>query len=123
MAAHFDPELPEPQAMRMAQRNRERLQKLADRLWHERMLGSAKILVWTAQHRFYLAVENPGLSRLMRLRRHIRILITRTIDADVEFAGRFGLRRDWQAHLIRPIRLSIKTFRPSRVGHVGSSQS
>lgn len=113
MAAHFDSELAVPQALRVSPRNSQRLQDLADRLWHERMIRRAEILDWSAQHRFYLEVESPGWSRLMRRWRHACILLTRTIDADIAFAERFGLRRSWQVHLMRPIRLGVKALRPA----------
>lgn len=111
MAAHLDPQLVPPQAMRTAPGSRQWLHDLADRLWRDRLSGRAEILDWSAQHRFYVELEKPGWERLARRLRHARILLTRTIDADTQFAERFGLRRMWQVRLMRPIRLGIATFR------------
>ncbi len=85
----------------------------ADRLWQELLLAPPKTLDWAAQHRFYLELENPGRSRFLRRWRHRRILLTRLIDDDFVFAGRFNLHRNWQVRLLRPIRLLMKRLRAS----------
>jgi hypothetical protein len=112
MAAHLDPQIPVPRSLRVQPRDQERLEKLADRLWNERMLEQAQMLDWRAQHRFYLDVENPGRNRFQRRWRHMRILQTRLIDADFSFAAQFNLHRNWQVRLLRPVRLLIKALRP-----------
>jgi len=119
MAACLDPEIapeiPIPQAMRASPADCSRLKRLADRLWQELLLAPPKTLDWAAQHRFYLELENPGRSRFLRRWRHRRILLTRLIDADFAFAGRFNLHRNWQVRLLRPIRLLMNRLRaPSR---------
>jgi hypothetical protein len=117
MAACLDPEIapeiPIPQAMRASPADCSRLKRLADRLWQELLLAPPKTLDWAAQHRFYLELENPGRSRFLRRWRHRRILLTRLIDADFAFAGRFNLHRNWQVRLLRPIRLLMKRLRAS----------
>jgi hypothetical protein len=113
MAAHLDSAVPPLNQIRVSEQNRNRLQKLADHLWQELMLAPPPPLDWAAQHRFYLEVENPGWDRFRRRLRHQRILATRLIDDDFIFAGRFHLRRKWQARLLRPLRLLIKTLRPA----------
>ncbi len=111
MATRLDPQIPEAACVRSG--NRKRLEQLADRLWQELLLAPPKTLDWAAQHRFYLELENPGRSRLLRRWRHQRILLTRLIDADFAFAGRFNLHRNWQVRLLRPIRLLMKRLRAS----------
>jgi hypothetical protein len=113
MAVRLDPGTPAPQAMRCSSRERKRLGHLADRLWQELMEAQPPTLDWTAQHRFYLEIETPGWARFARRWRHQRILATRLIDDDFVFANRFNLHRNWQVWLLRPIRLLLKTLRPS----------
>jgi hypothetical protein len=113
MATRLDPQIPEAACVRSG--SRKRLEQLADRLWQELLLAPPKALDWAAQHRFYLELENPGRSRFLRRWRHQRILMTRLIDADFAFAGRFNLHRNWQVRLLRPIRLLMNRLRaPSR---------
>ncbi len=113
MAAHLDPDIRAPQAMRVPAADRSRLERLAERLWQELMAAPPKTLDWAAQHRFYLEVESPGWDRLQRRWRHQRILLTRLMHDDFVFAERFNLHRTWQVRLLRPIRLLIKTLRPT----------
>jgi hypothetical protein len=113
MAARLDPELRAPQAMRISASDRSRMEKLADQLWQELMLAQPATLDWEAQHRFYLEVESPGWNRLHRRWKHRRILLTRLIDDDFDFAGRFHLHRNWQVRLLRPVRLLMKSLRPA----------
>jgi hypothetical protein len=113
MAARLDPELPAPQAMRISAGERSRLEKLAGQLWKELMLAQHATLDWEAQHRFYLELESPGWDRLRRRWKHRRILLTRLIDDDFDFAGRFHLHRNWQVRLLRPVRLLMKSLRPA----------
>jgi Uncharacterised nucleotidyltransferase len=113
MAAHLDPELPAPPAMRVSASDRRRLERLAGQLWGELMLAQPPTLDWQAQHRFYLEVESPGWDRLRRRWIHRRILFTRLIDDDFAFAGRFHLYRNWQVRLLRPVRLLMKSLRPA----------
>jgi len=106
-------EIPGRQSTRIPARDRNRLETLADRLWDELMLAPPPALDWAAQHRFYLELETPGWSRFRRRWRHGRILLTRLIDDDFVFAGRFHLHRNWQVRLLRPIRLLMKALRLS----------
>jgi len=105
MAAQINPQIPLPEGTGASTREQRRLQELAHRLWQEHLLEVPQTLDWAAQHRFYLEVETPGWKRVMRHGRHCGILLTRVIDADVEFAERFRLRRRWQVRLLRPVRL------------------
>lgn len=111
MAARLDPALPAPQTMRISAGERSRLEQLADQLWRELMLEQPPVLDWKAQHRFYLEVESPGWDRLRRRWKHRRILLTRLIDDDFDFASRFHLHRNWQVRLLRPFRLLMKSMR------------
>jgi len=113
MAAHLDPKLQMPQQLRVTPRDRRRLERLGHRLWQELMLEPPRTLDWATQHAFYLEIETPGWNRFVRRVRHQRILVTRLIDADFAFAGRFNLHRNWQVRMLRPVRLLIKTLRPS----------
>jgi hypothetical protein len=113
MAARFDQELPPPPTMQLTRRNQARLEQIAGSLWQELMLAPPPTLDWIAQHRFYLELEDPGWNRLRRRMRHQQILATRLIDDDFNFAGRFHLHRNWQVRILRPLRLLIKTMRPS----------
>jgi hypothetical protein len=114
LASRLDPGLPaEPAITRTPPRDRKRLEQLAGSLWQELMISSPPTLDWAAQHSFYLEIESPGWSRFRRRLHHQRILLSRLIDADFAFAGRFHLHRNWQVRLLRPIRLLIKTLRPS----------
>jgi hypothetical protein len=113
MAARLDPELPIPQAVRISAGDRSRLEKLAGQLWQELMQAQPATLDWEAQHRFYLEVESPGWNRARRRWKHRRILLTRLIDDDFDFAGRFHLYRNWQVRLLRPVRLLMKSLRPA----------
>lgn len=113
MAAKLDPQTPEPAFLRLA--DYPRMENVANQLWQERMLEPAETLDWAAQHRFYLELEPPGLSRILRRWRHTQILLTRLIEADFAFARRFHMNRHWQVRLLRPIRLLVKSFHtPSR---------
>jgi hypothetical protein len=111
MATRLDPQIPEAVCVRPE--DRRRLEQLADQLWQERMLEPARTLDWAAQHRFYLELENPGRRRFLRRWRHLRILLTRLIDADFAFAERFNLHRNWQVRLLRPVRLLMKCLHAS----------
>jgi hypothetical protein len=83
----------------------QRMQLLADELWQHLMEATPPALDWQAQHAFFLRTELTVARRLVRRAAHLRIAATRLIDADFEFAARFGLRKSWQAWLLRPFRL------------------
>ncbi len=87
------------------------LEKLADRLWHRLLTQSREPLDWRVLHEFYLEIEPPGLDRLHRRVRHLQILAGRVIQPDYVFAARFGLRRPWQARMLRPLRLVSERMR------------
>ena len=113
MAARLDPQIPLLPEMFARLGDRARLDQFAERIWQERMAEPAPRLNWAAQHRFYLEMETPGWPRIVRRWRHLRILVTRLIDVDFAFAEQFDLHRNWQARMLRPIRLLIKAVRPS----------
>jgi hypothetical protein len=87
------------------------LQQTADRLWLTLLNQPSQPLDWRAQHRFYLELQRPGWTRLRLRFRHLRILSTRAIEADFVFAASFGLHRNWQVRLLRPIRLLTQSSR------------
>jgi hypothetical protein len=111
MASRLDPDIPALADGLTTAAERVRLTKLADGVWQELMDGPAELLDWKSQHRFFLEVESPGRSRLVRRWRHLCILGSRLIDLDYEFAARFHLYRPWQARLLRPVRIVRDTFR------------
>jgi hypothetical protein len=113
MATHLDPQLTIANEVCNCVRDRMSLQELADQLWQERMLQPAPRLDWSMQHRFYIEIETSWWNRFLRRVRHLRILMTRLIDADFTFAERFNLRRRWQVWLLRPMRLLLNTGRAS----------
>jgi hypothetical protein len=89
----------------------EQMEALADGLWHRLLTQPSQPLDWRAVHSFYLEMERPGWRRLRRRFRHTRILAGRVIEPDREFAARFGLRREWQAWMMRPVRLIAERTR------------
>jgi hypothetical protein len=108
LAARLDPRLviPDPPSLRNC--DREALNLLAEQLWQQRLLSAAPALTWRAKHQFFLAIETRPWERVLARLRHLRILLTRIIDADFAFAARFHLHRTWQVWLLRPIRLLSK---------------
>lgn len=88
------------------------LEALAQRLWDQLTAERSQPLDWRAVHAFYLDMELPG-DRIVRQFRHLRILMARVIAPDYEFAASFGLRRAWQARLLRPLRLISGALRQS----------
>ena len=81
--------------------------RLAGRLWQALLDQPEPILDWQSLHQFYVELEPTALRRLTRQLRHTRILATRLTQPDLDFAAAHGLHRDWQAHLLRPIRLLL----------------
>lgn len=87
------------------------LERLADRLWHRLLTQSGEPLDWRRLHSFYLEIELPGRKRFHRRWRHLQILCGRVIDRDFRFAAELGLRRPWQARMLRPLRLLSERVR------------
>lgn len=113
LAGRLDPRLTLPDPSSLRPRDRIALDALADRLWRERLLQPAPKLTWPAKQQFFIALETrPWVRPLTRLR-HLRILLTRLIDADFAFAARFHLHRTWQVRLLRLARLLLKIGRAS----------
>jgi hypothetical protein len=110
MANRLDPRLQIPDDISPRLKDRRSLERLAGELWHEKMRCPAPVLDWRAKQNFYLALETRGWKRFLRHIRHMRILLTRLIDADFVFAQRFNLRRTWQVWLLRPIRLLLRAL-------------
>jgi hypothetical protein len=81
------------------------LEGVADRLWERLMTRPSEPLDWGSLHAFYVEMEATRWGRLRRRYRHMKILAGRTIEPDYAFAERFGLRRRWQARMLRPVRL------------------
>jgi hypothetical protein len=92
-------------------RRRKHLERLADRLWVLLLERSSESLDWRSVHAFYLEIELPGWPRMRRRYRQLRILASRVIAPDYAFAARFGLHREWQARLLRPVRLMLESVR------------
>lgn len=112
MAAHFDPQVALSDEALNSVPSRQTLQKLADSLWQEQLSQSAPVLDWSRKHQFFVEIEAPGRNRFRARLRHLRILLTRLIEADFAFAQRFNLHRTWQVWMLRPLRLLLgeRTF-------------
>jgi Uncharacterised nucleotidyltransferase len=113
MAARLDPRLAVPDPQSLQPRDCAALDALVDRLWQERLRAPAPRLDWRAKYRFFVAMETRPWKRSLTRLRHLRILSTRLIDADFDFAARFHLHRTWQVWLLRPVRLLFKAGRAS----------
>jgi hypothetical protein len=111
MAARLDPQVAEVEACYTAIPGHDSLEKTAGRLWQERMREPAPMLNWRTKHLFLLSIERRGWDRLRALLRHFRILLTRLIMVDFEFAANFHLYRTWQVWMLRPVRLLLRTCR------------
>jgi hypothetical protein len=111
MAVRLDPQIAEVEACYTAVPDRGSLAKIAGRLWQERMQERAPMLDWRAKHLFLLSIERRGRDRLMARLRHLRILLTRLITVDFEFAANFHLYRTWQVWMLRPVRLLLRACR------------
>ena len=112
MASHLNPECAGKLDNVHASPASQRMQRLADNLWHELMEAPQPELDWQSQHAFFLETELTPSSRFLRRVAHMRIAATRLIDPDFAFAARFGLRRPWQVWLLRPARLLFARSRP-----------
>jgi len=98
----------------ISRRKSEHLERVANRLWERLLTRGSESLDWRAVHAFYLEMELPGWPRMHRRYRHMRILAGRVIAPDYEFAARFGMRRRWQARMLRPVRLLFESMRVGR---------
>ena len=113
MARRLRPDLDVGAGYPMSANEDGRLEAIADGLWHRLLTESSEPLDWRSAHKFFLEIESPGWPRLRRRVRHLRILLSRVIAADYVFAARFGLRREWQARMLRPVRLLSEAMRPT----------
>jgi hypothetical protein len=105
MARRMQPDLIVAPRFAVSPARTRHLEELADRLWDRLLTERGERLDWRALHSFYVEVELPGRDRLRRRLRHLRILVERVIDRDYRFAAELGLRRPWQAWMLRPLRL------------------
>lgn len=87
-----------------------RMEKIADRLWMDIMLNGSRPASWLATHRLYVEIEARRWHRLCRRARNARILLGRITEADYLFAARFNLGQEWQARILRPFRLLLKSI-------------
>ena len=106
MASRLDPTIA-PEAAANSAEDYKSIDELAECLWQERMRELSPAVDWRLQHQFYLSLETRGPQRLLARVRHLRILLTRLIEADFIFAERFHLHRTWQVWLLRPIRVLL----------------
>jgi hypothetical protein len=109
MATKLDDDIPSPSIQRINSSNYCRMEAISHRLWRERMLGNQPPTGWLPMHRFFIELEPTGIRRLYRRICHLRILSTRLIDLDFDFASRFNLHRPWQVRMLRPIRLLVNS--------------
>ncbi len=113
MTLHLEPEIILPAAVSRNAGSRGPVEEIADQLWHEWLEQPAPILNWRMKHRFFVTIEKGRLGRASARLRHLRILLTRVIDLDFAFAGRFHLHRFWQVWLLRPVRILMDSIRAS----------
>jgi hypothetical protein len=104
MARRLQPQINGPLCLNASPAQIKHLENLADSLWQQLLTQPREPLDWRALHAFYLEIELPR-HRLRRRLRHVRILHSRVIKPDYEFAARFGCHRRWQVRLLRPLRL------------------
>lgn len=82
------------------------LDGIASDRWNELIEGKLQpALDWRAQHHFYCSLEPRFMQKGLRRLRYMRILATRTIQPDYDFASRFGIEKPWLVRAMRPIRL------------------
>ena len=105
MARRLDPGLKVAIDPSGPKQQNEHLERLADRLWERLLTRPGEPLDWRGAHSFFVEMELPGWSRLHRRFRHMQIFAGRVIEPDYAFAARFGLKRRWQARMLRPVRL------------------
>lgn len=110
MARGLDPSLEPLAPLHCSVEQVEHLESLARDLWTDLFTAASEPLDWRALHSFYIEMELPR-HRLQRRIRHLRILMGRVIEADLVFAGRFGLRGRSHARLLRPLRLVVNALR------------
>ena len=115
MVHRLDPEFQAPPFdLRVAPKHANQLERIADRLWAELMAQTSEPLDWRAVHAFFVELEPTWRARMQRHVRHARILAGRVIEADTLFAARFGMRRRWQAWLLRPVRMVTESIEMRR---------
>ncbi|WP_041597053.1 nucleotidyltransferase domain-containing protein [Granulicella tundricola] len=95
-------------------RTKRKMDTLAKSLWQDLLCEPAGQLDWQTQHRFFVETEVCIGGRYWCRIKHMRILLTRTIEADHAFANRLGLMRHWQVALLRPIRLLLRDLKQRR---------
>ncbi len=111
MAWKLQPDLRVGVRFEVATSEQEHLERLAERVWQRLMNEPFEQRDWRAAHTFYLEMEPTARRRMRRRARHARILLARTIDRDYLFAARFGLKREWQVRMLRPMRLLAERMR------------
>lgn len=114
MASRLDPTIA-PEVAAISAAEHKSIDELAHSLWQERMRVPSPAVDWRLQHQFFLNLETRGPQRLLARIRHLRILLTRLIEADFIFAERFHLHRRWHVWLLRPIRLLLSLAERSAV--------
>lgn len=83
------------------------LEAVANGLWLRLRTEPFQRRDWSMAHSFYLQLEPTPWRRLKRRLRHACILCARIIDRDRTFALRFGMTRNWQVRMMRPVRLLV----------------
>jgi hypothetical protein len=105
MARRLNPGLKDGWNPGAADREWRHLETVANGLWLRLRTEPFQRRDWNMAHSFYLDLEPTRWRRLKRRLRHARIFATRIIDRDRTFAVRFGMTRNWQVRMMRPLRL------------------
>jgi|GEM_PF-6625563 len=91
------------------------LEKIAGQLWHQLLTQSPTPQRWTTIRRFYRHTELTRYRYFLRLLRDARDAATLLIEADYEFAARFGVHSDrtWLIYILRYFRLALRRTSPT----------
>ena len=105
MARRLEPGLKDGWNSGISDREWRLMETVAKGLWLRLRTEPFQRRDWSMAHGFYLELEPTRWRRLKRRLRHARIFATRIIDRDRTFALRFGMTRNWQVRMMRPLRL------------------
>jgi len=110
MVQRFNPAVPPVFRIASTVKQQKSMELLADELWEKLLAHSAsKSRGWFVL-RLYLRMEVRPLHKVSRQIVHLWIMTKRITESDIAFAASLGLERNWQARLLRPLRIFL-TYR------------